>query len=72
MPQYDVYACRWDDAHVVEEIIPARGLEMSFPLSDHGECSFSATVELARTIAGVTIARCQGCGAVELRREADR
>jgi len=46
---YEVYACRWDDAHVVEEIIPARGLEFSLPLSDHGECSFSATVEPGRS-----------------------
>jgi len=29
-------------------------------------------VEPARSIRGVTIARCTGCGAVELRREGDR
>ena len=46
---FEVYATRWDDGHVVEELIPARGLEMSFPLSDHGECSFSATVEPRRS-----------------------
>src|SRR5665647_1963110 len=46
---YEVYACRWDSPGIVEEIIPARGLEMSFPLSDHGECSFSATVEPGRS-----------------------
>src|SRR5665647_3263689 len=46
---YEVYATRWDDAHVVEELIPARGLEFSMPLSDHGECSFSATVEPGRS-----------------------
>jgi len=46
---YEVYATRWDDAHIVEELIPARGLEMSFPLSDHGDASFSATVEPRRS-----------------------
>jgi len=46
---YEVYATRWDNAHVVEEIIPARGLEFTLPLSDHGECSFSATVEPGRS-----------------------
>ena len=45
MPRYEVYATRWNDGHIVEELIPARGLKFSFPLSDHGECSFSATVE---------------------------
>lgn len=29
-------------------------------------------VEAARSIRGVAIARCEGCGAVELRREATR
>lgn len=29
-------------------------------------------VEPARSIAGVSIARCTGCGAVEIRREPDR
>jgi hypothetical protein len=46
---YEVYATRWDDAHVVEELIPARGLEFTLPLSDHGECAFSATVEPGRS-----------------------
>jgi hypothetical protein len=46
---YEVYATRWDDAHIVEELIPARGLEFTLPLSDHGECSFSATVEPRRS-----------------------
>ena len=46
---YEVYATRWDDGHVVEELIPARGLEFTLPLSDHGECSFSATVEPRRS-----------------------
>ena len=42
---FEVYATRWNDPNIIEELIPARGLEMTFPLSDHGECSFSATVE---------------------------
>lgn len=46
---YEVYATRWDDAHVVEELIPARGVEFTMPLSDHGEASFSATVEPGRS-----------------------
>ena len=46
---YEVYATRWDDAHIVEELIPARGLEFTLPLSDHGDCSFSATVEPRRS-----------------------
>src|SRR5665647_3237510 len=46
---YEVYACRWDSPGIVEEIIPARGLEFTLPLSDHGECSFSATVEPGRS-----------------------
>lgn len=47
--QYAVYATRWDDPHVVEELIPARGLTFSMPLSAHGECSFTATVEPGRS-----------------------
>ena len=43
MPGYEVFATRWDDPHVVEQI-PWSGLEFTLPLSDHGECSFSATV----------------------------
>lgn len=46
---YEVYATRWDDGHVVEELIPARGLEFTLPLSDHGDASFSATVEPRRS-----------------------
>ena len=46
---YEVYATRCDDAHIVEELIPARGLEFTLPLSDHGEGSFSATVEPRRS-----------------------
>jgi len=46
---YEVYATRWDNNHVVEERIPASGLEFTMPLSDHGECSFSATVEPGRS-----------------------
>jgi len=46
---FEVYATRWDNAHIVEELIPARGLEFTLPLSDHGECSFSATVEPRRS-----------------------
>lgn len=45
MPRYEVYATRWDDPHVVDELIPANDLEFSMPLSEHGECSFTATVE---------------------------
>ena len=47
--RYEVYATRWDDPHVVEELLPARDLSFSMPLSDHGECSFSATVEPGRS-----------------------
>ena len=50
MARYDVYATRWDDPHVVEELLPARGLSFSMPLSDHGEASFSATVEPGRSL----------------------
>lgn len=49
MPRYEVYATRWDDPHIIEELIPARGLEFTMPLSDTGECSFSATVEPGRS-----------------------
>jgi len=45
---FEVYATSWSDPHPIEQI-PATGLEMSFPLSDHGECSFSATVEPGRS-----------------------
>lgn len=46
---YEVYATRWDDSHIVEEMVPARGLQFSLPLSDHGEASFSGTVEPGRS-----------------------
>jgi hypothetical protein len=46
---FEVYATRWDSGFIVEELIPARGLEFTLPLSDHGECSFSATVEPRRS-----------------------
>jgi hypothetical protein len=46
---WEVYATRWDSNFIVEELVPARNLEMTFPLSDHGECSFSATVEPRRS-----------------------
>jgi hypothetical protein len=64
--KYDVYATRWDDPHVVDELIPARDLEFSMPLSDHGECSFTATVEpgwsswrssITKDMSGVLVAR---------------
>ena len=66
MPRYEVYATAWNDPHVVEELIPARGLQFSMPLSGHGDCSFSATVEPGRSfwrpaiapiMSGVLIAR---------------
>lgn len=50
MPEYEVYATRWDDPHIVEELLPARELSFSLPLSEHGECSFSATVEPGRSL----------------------
>lgn len=46
-PFYEVFATRWDDPHVIDRI-PARGLQFSMPLSDHGECTFSATVGTTR------------------------
>jgi hypothetical protein len=46
---FEVYATRWDSNFIIEELIPARGLEFTLPLSDHGECSFSATVEPRRS-----------------------
>jgi hypothetical protein len=48
MSLYEVFATRWDDPHVVEQI-PAKGLQFTLPLSDHGEASFSATVEPGRS-----------------------
>jgi hypothetical protein len=49
MPRYEVYATRVDDPHIIEEMLPARGLEFTMPLSDTGECRFSATVEPGRS-----------------------
>jgi hypothetical protein len=49
-PVYEVYATRWDDPRIVEELIPARGLEFSLPKSDHGACQFDATVEPGRSL----------------------
>ena len=46
---FEVYATRWDDGHIIEELIPARGLEFTLPLSDHGDAAFSATVEPGRS-----------------------
>lgn len=66
MSRYEVYATGWSDPHIIEELIPARGLQFSMPLSGHGECSFSATVEPGRSfwrpaiapiVSGVLIAR---------------
>jgi hypothetical protein len=49
MARYDVYATRYDSPNFVEELLPARGLSFSMPLSDDGEASFSATVEPGRS-----------------------
>lgn len=49
MPKYEVYATRYDDPHIVDELVPARGLSFSFPLNDHGEANFTATVEPSRS-----------------------
>lgn len=66
MPRYEVYATRWDDPHIVSELVPAKNLEFSMPLSEHGECSFTATVEqgysdwrgaLTKDISGVLVSR---------------
>jgi hypothetical protein len=65
MPKYVVYATRYDDPHIIEEI-PARNLEFSLPLSDHGTATFSAQVEpggslwrdaISLPLSGVLIAR---------------
>ena len=45
---FEVYATRWNDPNPIEQI-PVSGLEFSMPLSDHGEASFSATVEPGRS-----------------------
>jgi hypothetical protein len=66
MPRYEVYATRFDDPSIVSELIPARDLEFSMPLSDHGECTFTATVEpgwsswrseITKDVSGVLVAR---------------
>lgn len=44
-PLYQVWATRWDSPKVIVEVLTARGLTFSMPLSDHGECSFTASVE---------------------------
>lgn len=68
---FEVYATRWDRAGVIAHLIPARGLSFSMPLSDHGEASFSATVEPGRSFwrsslggprSGVLIAESQVSG----------
>ena len=46
---FEVYATRWDSPGIVSQLIPAKGLTFSFPLSAHGEASFSATVEEGRS-----------------------
>lgn len=46
---HEVYATRWDDGHIVEELIPARGLMFNLPLMNHGKATFSATVEPRRS-----------------------
>src|SRR5690348_10974435 len=66
MTAYEVYATRFDNPHIVEELIPAQNLEFSMPLSDHGQASFTATVEpgksfwraaVALPFSGILIAR---------------
>lgn len=49
MPRYEVYATRFDSTGIVDELVPARGLSFSMPLNDHGECSFTASVEPGRS-----------------------
>ena len=66
MPRYEVYATRYDSLGIVDELVPARDLTFSLPLNDHGECTFTATVEpgksfwraaLALPFAGVLVSR---------------
>lgn len=66
MPRYEVYPTRFDDPSIIEEILPARGLEFTLPLSDTGEQSLSAGVEPGRSfwrpavaplVSGLLIAR---------------
>lgn len=47
--QYAVYATRWDDTSVVEEVPLSGDLDFSLPLSDDGECHFTGTVEPGRS-----------------------
>jgi len=49
VPEYEVFATRWDSAAVIEEVIPARSLDFTWPLSEHGDAAFSATVEPGRS-----------------------
>jgi hypothetical protein len=49
MPRYEVYSTRYDDTHIVDGPLPARGLEFSLPLNDHGEATFTANVEPGRS-----------------------
>lgn len=66
MPRYEVYATRFNALGIVDELVPARDLAFSLPLSDHGECTFTATVEpgksfwraaMALPFSGVLVAR---------------
>ena len=64
--RYEVYGTRYDAPGIVEELVPARNLSFSMPLSDHGDASFEATVEPGKSfwrpsiglpISGILIAR---------------
>jgi hypothetical protein len=66
VPRYEVYATAWHSPGIVDELIPARDLEFSLPLSEHGECSFTATVEpgfsawrrsITKDLSGVLVTR---------------
>lgn len=46
---YQVYATRWDSPNIIEEMLPARDLEFSMPLNDHGQATFTATAEPGRS-----------------------
>jgi hypothetical protein len=48
--RYEVYLTAWNDPAMVEGPLPISGLEFTLPLSDHGEATFSATVEPARSL----------------------
>lgn len=45
-----MYATARSSPGIIEELIPARGLQFNRPLSDSGRCSFSATVEPGRSL----------------------